>query len=281
MSQSVCVKVPGTTANIGPGFDCLGIALQVFNWVTVSKCENAQNDGMIAGAAAAYFKKAGVGDFGFDWKIEGDVPRSRGMGSSVTVRLGILHGLNVLAGKKLSPHELFEICSELEGHPDNAAPAAYGGFTIARANAPLQRYVVDAGLSFVLLIPDFEVATPDARKALPQTVSLHDAVVSASNAAAIAGAFASGDYEKLRGAFVDKLHQPYREPLVPFLTKTIEAGVGAGALGGWLSGSGSTIACITLQNAEAVAAAMLAASDSPRARTIITKADNAGVKIEG
>src|SRR6478752_2250669 len=89
MSQSACVKVPGTTANIGPGFDCLGIALQVFNWVTVSKSEKAQNDGMIADAATAYFQKAGVGEFGFDWKIDGDVPRSRGMGSSVTVRLGI------------------------------------------------------------------------------------------------------------------------------------------------------------------------------------------------
>jgi homoserine kinase len=174
---------------------------------------------------------------------------------------------------------VFELCAELEGHPDNAAPAAFGGFTIARKDGYFQRYRVDRELQFALLIPNFEVATSDARRVLPKTLSLSDAVISVSNACAIAGAFASRKYEKLAGCFEDRLHQPFREPLVPFLSRVIEAGIKAGALGGWLSGSGSTLACVTLGNVERVAGAMLAASGSQSARVVTTHADNAGVRI--
>jgi len=179
------------------------------------------------------------------------------------VRLGVLHGLNELSGSPLNPQELFELCAELEGHPDNAAPAAFGGFTIARGAGYLQRYRVDRELAFALLIPDFEVSTREARGILPKTLAFGDAVASVSNACAIAGAFASRDYEKL----------------VPFLSSVIDAGVKAGALGGWLSGSGSSVACVTLGNAERVAGAMLAACGRPGARAVTIRADNAGVRI--
>lgn len=277
--SSVRVAVPGTTANVGPGFDCLGIALNVCNVVTVTKAEELMHDGMVDQAAKAFFWKAHLAEFPYDWEIEGEVPRSRGMGSSVTVRLGILHGLNELAGRPLSAEALYLLCAELEGHPDNAAPAAFGGFTIARKDGSFQRYAVAEELKFVLLVPDFEVATPDARRVLPAMVSLEDAVISVGNAAAIAGAFASGNYAKLADCFEDRLHQPYREPLVPCLSDVLKAGCEAGALGGWLSGSGSTMACLTLENAEAVAQAMREASGLSTARTIITTADNQGVRI--
>jgi len=207
------------------------------------------------------------------------VPRSRGLGSSVTVRLGVLHGLNELAGSPLTRQEVFELCAELEGHPDNAAPAAFGGFTIARAGGYFQRYRVDRALGFALLIPDFEVSTSDARRVLPKTLPLGDAVVSVSNACAIAGAFAGREYEKLSGCFEDRLHQPFREKLVPFLSPVIDAGMAAGALGGWLSGSGSTVACLALGEVDRVAGAMLAAFGRPGARVMTTRADNTGVRI--
>ncbi len=277
--NSVRVKVPATTANLGPGFDCLGIALKVYNIVTVTTAKGQPEDAMIAAAAALYFKRAKKKPFGFDWKITGDVPRSRGLGSSVTVRLGILHGLNELSGAPLDAAEIFALCAELEGHPDNAAPAAFGGFTIARPGTALQRYDVAAKLGFALLIPDFEIATPDARKALPATIPFADAVASAASASAIAGAFAGGNYAKLTGCFGDRLHQPYREKLIPCLTKVIAAGEKAGALGGWLSGSGSTIACVTLGSAGKVAKAMLKASGLKDARILTTRADNTGVQI--
>jgi len=276
MSQAI-ISVPATTANLGPGFDCLGIALALGNRVTVSRADAAAPVGM-AGEAAEKFFAAAYGDrFGFEWSIAGEVPQSRGMGSSVTVRLGLLHGLNELAGKPLDAYRLFELCAELEGHPDNAAPAAFGGFAASKQGAKPICAPVDEALSFVLLIPDFEVSTPEARKVLPATLDRKRAVESCVNACRITAAFLTRDYEGLRGAFGDHLHQPHREPLIPFLTKVIAAGEDAGAIGGWRSGSGSTICCLTESDPERVAAAMLAAAASPGARTIITHADNRGV----
>lgn len=277
--QEATIQVPATTANLGPGYDCLGIALQIYNQVTVRRGKGAAPASkMVAEAAGAFFQKAELPYFDFDWSIQGEVPRSRGMGSSVTVRLGLLHGLNELCGKPLDSEALFQICAELEGHPDNAAPGAFGGFTVASHDGKFARFEVSPELQFVLLIPNFEIATPDARRFLPDTLPHKHAVISAANACRITAAFASGNYELLRGAFVDYLHQPHRLPLIPFLNRTIEAAEQAGALGGFLSGSGSTIACLTLSNAEGIAEAMLAAADTPNARVLFTCADNLGVR---
>lgn len=278
MPDKVRIQIPATTANLGPGFDSLGIALRLRNTVTVTRSETDPTESMIADAGAAFFGAAGVGKFGFGWKIGGDVPRSRGLGSSVTVRLGILHGLNALAGYPLNDADLYRLCVRLEGHPDNAAPAAFGGFAVCRPDGAHQRFAVSSRLSFVLLIPAFEVRTGDARRVLPDSVSLRDAAASLGYAASIAVAFASRNYEMLRGAFVDHLHQPHRARLVPGLDAVIGAGVAAGALGGWLSGSGSTVACVTTEDPERVAKAMLGAFDQSDAAVVTTKADNSGVR---
>jgi homoserine kinase len=277
---SSTIRVPATTANLGPGFDCMGLALQIYNFVTVSKASKGAPDAMADEAAAAFFKHSKKKPFAYQWSIRGEVPRSRGLGSSVTVRLGILHGLNEICGSPLTREEIFEICAELEGHADNAAPAAFGGFTIVSPGTELQRYRIDSSLEFVLLIPDYEVLTEEARSVMPKTIPFADAVYSTSHAAAVAGAFASRDYARLAGAFGDRLHQPYREKFVPFLEPVITAGRKAGALGGWLSGSGSTVACVTLGTPEDVAAAMLAASGLQHATAISARADNGGVRIE-
>lgn len=277
--STVSIRVPATTANLGPGYDALGIALQIYNRVTVRRGAPAEAHPMNAEVAGKFFPAGGVAPFDFDWSITGDVPRSRGMGSSVTVRLGLLHGLNELTGRPLSPDRLFELCAELEGHPDNAAPAAFGGFTVA-GGAKIARFPVSPDLRFVLLIPDFEVSTPAARKVLPAQIDRLGAARSCANACRITAAFASQDYALLRGAFEDHLHQPYREKaLLPFLSAVIAAGEKGGALGGFLSGSGSTICCVAETNAEAIATAMHAASGNAGARTLVTAADNEGVKL--
>ena len=228
-------------------------------------------------AGERFFAKSGLAPFPFLWSAQGDVPRSRGMGSSVTVRLGLLAGLNALGGGPLDRDVLFQICAELEGHPDNAAPAAFGGFTVA-GGPRIARFEVSDRLFFVLLIPDFEVSTPEARRVLPVELERLSAVSSCANACRITAAFASGEYELLRGAFVDGLHQPFRKSLIPFLDAVLAAGEGAGALGGFLSGSGSTICCVTLQDPERVASAMRAAA-SGEVRTVITHADNGGFVV--
>ena len=275
--NSVTTRVPATTANLGPGFDCLGIALDIANRVTIRRSAATAHPSIVSDAASAFFDSAGVAPFDFDWKITGDVPQSRGLGSSVTVRLGVLHGLNALSGAKQTATQLFEICARLEGHPDNAAPAAFGGFTVARAGAETLRCEVDAELKFVLLIPDFEVATPEARKVLPDAIPRRGAVTSVANACRITAAFMQHRYDLLRGCFADGLHQPFRESLVPLLPKAIAAGEKAGALGGFLSGSGSTICCITLDDAEGVATAMLETAP-PGSHVVVTAADNEGVR---
>jgi homoserine kinase len=212
---SVTISVPGTTANVGPGFDSFGIALGVANKIVVtSKPPSASHPSIVKDAADSFFLGSGLTPFEFSWKISGKVPQARGLGSSVTVRLGILMGLNALAGKPLSPGGLFRLCSGLEGHPDNAAPAVYGGFTIARSHLDPVRFTVSSALRFVLLIPDFEVETSAARKVMPKSIGVSEAASNAADAAVIAAAFATRNYKLLRGCFGDRLHQPFRAPLV-------------------------------------------------------------------
>jgi homoserine kinase len=275
--QQVTVRAPASTSNLGPGFDCLGVALRLYNQIAISRSRGGTIDAMMRSAAHAFFQRAKQKPFSFRGLITGDVPQSRGLGSSVTVRLGTVLALNELCGRPFQRQDVFEICAKLEGHPDNAAPAIYGGFNIVRG-VQRQTFTVSAQLHFVLLVPDFEIATDEARRLLPAKVDRLHAVENCRNAAVITAAFASREYEKLRGAFADHLHQPFRKKFIPFLDRVIAAAESAGALGAFLSGSGSTIGAIALRSPEKISRAMLAAANSPGSRTIITSADNRGAR---
>lgn len=279
--QQVTVRVPASTSNLGPGFDCLGVALRIYNSVTVTRDRSPEqpHPQIVSQAAGRFFKRARRRAFPFSFSIVEKIPRSRGLGGSATIRLGILYALNQLSGDPLDRATIFQLCAELEGHPDNAAPASLGGFTVVvgrRDGFPtVQRFIVLPRLYFVLLVPELEIRTSIARKLLPSKISHAAAVENCANACAIAAAFASKDYEKLRGVFADHLHQPFRTKLMPFLPYVIAAAEKAGALGAFLSGSGSTICAITLQHPDRVAAAMKRAARSS-SRTIVTRADNRG-----
>ncbi len=275
--QKVTIRVPASTSNLGPGFDCLGVALRLYNHVAVSRGRAEPPPKMIRSAGDAFFDRAGHRRFPFSCSIAAEIPQSRGLGSSAAVRLGVVHGLNALSKRPLQRLEMFEICARLEDHPDNAAPASYGGFNVVRAGQR-QSFTISAQLHFVLLIPNFEIPTEQARRLLPSRVDRLEAVENCQNACAITAAFASREYEKLRGAFTDHLHQPFRKKLIPFLDDVISAAESAGALGAFLSGSGSTICAITLRSPEKISRAMLSAADSPGARTLITAADNRGAR---
>ncbi len=277
----VTIRLPATTSNLGPGYDCLGVALQIYNEITLRRAigrSRVAAHPMAVEAGAAFFAAASVRPFRFEWSITGDVPVSRGLGSSVSLRMGVIAGLNALVGAPLDRRGIFDVCARLEGHPDNAAPAAFGGFTACDpAGAPPIRVTVDARLKFVLLVPDFEVRTDEARATLPKRISRVAAAASSGRACRIAAAFATKRYSLLRGMFTDEaFHQPHRESLVPILSRVIAAGEEAGALGGFLSGSGSTICCVTLTSAPRVAAAMFRAAGPGDSRTVVTSADNRG-----
>ncbi len=277
--QHVTVRVPASTSNLGPGFDCLGVALRIYNDVTVTRSIKSRPHTVVGEAADLFFHHTRRAPFSFSVSITGNVPPSRGLGSSVTLRLGVLHALNALTGNCVEPLSIFQLCARLEGHPDNAAPAVFGGFTVVRGQT-VQRFDVSGLLSFVLLIPDFEIKTSRARRILPPRIARAAAVENCANACAITAAFASGNYRNLRGAFADHLHQPYRKNLIPFLPRVIATAEKAGALGTFLSGSGSTICAITLQDRNKVAAAMKRSAGSTSFRTIITTADNNGAQIK-
>ena len=278
--QHITVRVPASTSNLGPGFDCLGVALRIYNSVTVTAGVLGRefHPQIVSQAADRFFKQARRRAFSFSCSIAEDIPRSRGLGGSATIRVGILHALNRLSGNPLDRLMIFQLCAELEGHPDNAAPAVFGGFTVVQGRA-VQRFDVSSSLFFVLLIPDFEIRTSKARRILPSRITHAAAVENCTNACAITAAFASRNYERLRGCFADHLHQPYRRKLIPFLPGVIAAAEKAGALGAFLSGSGSAICAITLQDPDRVAAAMKRAAGSTSSRIIVTGADNRGVRV--
>jgi len=276
--QQVTVRASASTSNLGPGFDCLGVALSLYNQVTVKSGTAGGGNRMVRDAARKFFAVANCKPFDFSCDILGNVPIGRGLGSSVTVRLGVLHALNEIARTNLSRDELFKLCAELEGHPDNAAPASFGGFTIARGT-DVQHFNVSPRLRFILLIPSFEISTIEARRLLPADILRTNAARNTANVAAIAAAFATRDYKRLRGCFVDYLHQPFRKKLVPFLDRVITAAERSGALGAFLSGSGSAICALALDDSKKIAAAMQRASRLFHTQTIITRADNRGVRI--
>ena len=292
--QQVTVRVPASTSNLGPGFDSLGIALRIYNRITIVRGASRSQDHprIVAEAADRFFKQTRGRAFSFSYSTTEQIPRSRGLGSSAAVRLGVLLALNFLSGSPLDRLIMFELCSELEGHPDNAAPAIFGGFTVAgsarfgdsrkfsgqRGVRTIQHFPVSPRLNFVLLVSPVEIATSTARKLLPLKISHAAAVRSCANACALTAAFVAQDYNKLRGAFGDYLHQPFRAKLIPFLPDVIDAAEQAGALGAILSGSGSTVAAVTLRAPNKVAAAMARAVKAP-GQTVITRADNRGAQI--
>ena len=282
--QKVTVRVPGSTSNLGPGFDCLGIALRIHNSVTVTRAASRySHPRIILETADRFFKQAERRAFPFSYSIMEQIPRCRGLGGSATVRLGILLALNRLSGDPLHRLAVFQVCAELEAHPDNAAPASLGGFTVVgsqRGVPTLQRFKVSSRVYFVLLIPDVEIQTKPARAILPSKISWISAVENCANACVTTAAFASQHYEKLRGTFSDHLHQPFRSKLIPFLPRVIAAAENAGALGAFLSGSGSTIAAVTLHRPQKIATAMLSAARTS-ARILITHADNRGAQVSG
>ena len=291
--QEITVRVPASTSNLGPGFDCLGVALRIYNDVTVARRASRQHlhPRIVSDAADRFFKQSRRRAFPFSYSVTENIPRSRGLGSSATIRLGVLLALNRLSGNPLDRFTIFRLCAELEGHPDNAAPATLGGFTVVQSKATVsvpqgqqdarpgfQRFAVSPRLYFVLFIPDLEIQTSRARNVLPSKISHIAAVENCANACALTAALVSHDYKKLRGAFADHLHQPFRTKLIPFLPSVVAAAERAGALGAFLSGSGSTIAAVTLNSSKKIAAAMARAAKIP-GRTIITHADNRGALV--
>jgi homoserine kinase len=299
-ADSVVVRVPASTSNCGAGFDTLGLALNLYNRVTVSRASganpvpdrpgDARAAQMVAEAATAFARASGHRAGGFRYRIEGNVPPARGLGSSVTVIAGVIAGLDALHGSSIGRQRLVGLVSAIEGHPDNAGASILGGFCVSRtdpatgAYVDSQRFEVPPHVAFVVASPPVEFATKESRGALPPMLPFFDAVKSINGAAYLVAAFASGDYARLSQVAGDFVHEPYRLPQVPGGSDAIAAGVAAGAWTGWLSGSGSSVLCVCDKpKADMVLKAMTAAfsrASMPSEARILT-ADNEGLAVEG
>lgn len=298
MISSVTVKVPGTTANIGPGFDCLGAALTLHNqfrfslaaealeiYVTGADADRVKTDSSnLVYQSFEYLYKA-IGRVPPDVRIdiEMQVPLARGLGSSATAIVGGLVGANALAGNPLSRDAVMQLAVDLEGHPDNVVPALIGGCQLAATGTSGEWVICEvpwhSAVVPIVAIPDFELSTQEARKVLPSDYSRADAIFNTAHLGLLLRGLELGREEWLRAALQDRIHQPYRQSLIPGYEAVQAAAIGAGAYGLVISGAGPTLLALT--SADAAGAVEVAIADAWVAQGISVQVKPLTIDTEG
>ena len=297
--MAVKILVPATSANVGAGFDALGLALSLHNTVTMEewdKLDIMASDGslvptgtsnLIYRSAKAVYEQLGKPIKGLRIRQENPIPMARGLGSrSACIVAGIL-GANALLGNPLTKRQMLTLATSIEGHPDNVAPAMLGGFVSSvfdEGQVFTARKEINEELAFAAFIPNFKLLTEKARAALPKTVDRRDAVYNLSRAALATAAFCDGDYELLRVATKDALHQQYRLPLIPGGERVFEIAWDLGAYAVYISGAGPTImAVVHRDNCEFFEKAEEALLEQPETMAFSLRrmlADNTGAVVE-
>ena len=253
------VKVPATSANMGAGFDCMGIALSLYNIIDVDILENGleiiddfpkvshNENNLIYRAMKVVFDRVGYTPSGILIKQKSQIPATRGLGSSSACIIGGMIGANILSGRKLSYKEILDMAAQMEGHPDNVTPALFGGLCVSAKDGECIKYKsikLIRKYKFAVMIPDFFVATRKSRCVIPDSFSKEDAVFNISRAALLVAALSNGDSELLKTAVGDRMHQPYRTEYIENMEEIFEKTYEAGSCGTYLSGSGPTILSI-------------------------------------
>ena len=256
--RKVTIRVPATTANLGPGFDAFGCALGLYTDVTfeetpfgleITGCDEAYTgpDNLAYTSFCAVMASLSEEVKGVKIHIDAHIPIARGLGSSAALLVAGAMGANVLHGNKLSTQGLLNITNAMEGHPDNLAPAFYGGLTASMVDNGLPvtvNFPLHPEWEIIALIPDFDLPTSKARAVLPQQVSRADAIYNVAHGAMVLKALELGDEKLLRNGMQDKLHQNYRRHLIMDYER-IEAFARTTGSAFCLSGAGPTLLCIT------------------------------------
>jgi homoserine kinase len=249
---SVVVRAPATSANLGPGFDCLGLALDLWNEVEATPGRLAADDdtNLILRAARAVYDAVGAPYPGFELRCTNRVILGRGLGSSAAaIASGVLLA-NTALGAPLDEPALLRLASALEGHPDNVVPALLGGVRVATCaqdgRVVQTRVPLAMRLGTVCFVPEMAIPTPHARGLLPSSVTMADAVFNVARSSLLVAALASGVPELLAEATRDRLHQQYRLPLFPAGATLLEAAMRAGALGAFISGAGPSVLALCM-----------------------------------
>jgi len=256
--EGVLVRVPASTANLGPGFDTLGMALQLHLWVSMKPADQAiirlhgsdlegvptDESNLIYRIAQKVFDEAGIDRRPIEMEVYSEIPLTRGLGSSASAIIGGLVAANQLIGEPLDAGRLYDMATAIERHPDNVGASLIGGIVAAAWDGEHTTYArvePDRYLSTVVAIPQFQLETKQARGVLPSQVDMAKAVFNISRSSLLVAALSSGRYDILSEAMKDCLHQPYRAPMIPGMTHILEHAVQHGALGVALSGAGPTL----------------------------------------
>ncbi len=256
--KRVTIRVPATTANLGPGFDAFGCALSLYTDVTfeetesgleITGCDEAYTgpDNLAYTSYCAVLASLSEEVRGVKIHINAQIPVCRGLGSSAALLVAGAMGANVLRGSKLSTQGLLNITNAMEGHPDNLAPAFFGGLTASMVDNGLPvcvNFPLHPDWEFLALVPDFDLPTPHARAALPTEYDRGDAVYNIAHGALVLKALELGDEKLLRNAMQDRIHQPYRKKFIKDYEK-IESLIRTTGAAFCLSGAGPTLLCIT------------------------------------
>lgn len=300
MMKKVKVRVPATSANLGAGFDSLGAALRLYNYIEAEETESGlsieicgdtggflpvDEKNLVYKTMAYLFEQAEYTAKGLSLKLENHIPVTRGLGSSSACIVGGLLAANALCGEPFSRRELMCMAAKLEGHSDNSTAAFAGGFTISiyeKEDLFYYSHPIKDDLKFVLLIPDFTVTTKKARSTLPGSYPLRDVRFNISHAALTVAAILSGEYENLLCAVDDRIHEPYRKNFIEGYQKIHNRLKSYGALGTYISGSGPTmISLVEGDDAEDFMADMreYMQKSHPNWSVLLLDADNGGAKL--
>lgn len=293
------IQIPATSANLGAGFDALGLALTFYNYVEVEESDRIDiksSDGLdiptdeknlIYISAKDLFNVCGKKLDGLKLRQTNSIPMARGLGSSSACIIAGLVGANKMLGDPLTKDDLVDLSAQIEGHPDNTAPALLGGIVTAVFDGRKVHWVkqeVFTKLKFVAVIPDFELKTEQARACLPKEIAHKDAVYNLSRAALFSASLLTGKFENLRTAVDDKLHQPYRMELIPHCREVFDIAYTHGAYGAYISGAGPTIMAIVDESNTYFAGKMKFSLDNAGLsgwQVYEFRIDNEGTKIIG
>ena len=293
------VSVPATSANVGAGFDSLGLAVSMHNVFTFEECDGIQitsvdgthvpagSNNLVYRSARVVYDQLGIPLRGLRITQRNDIPMARGLGSSSACIVAGILGANALLGSPLTQRQMLTLATSIEGHPDNVAPAMLGGFVTSvydEGQVYSVRKPIDEELAFAAFIPNFKLLTEKARAALPKTVDRADAVYNLSRAALATAAFCDGDYELLKVATKDALHQQYRLPLIPGGERIFELAWDLGAYAVYISGAGPTImAVVHRDNSDFFGRAEELLAETPETLAFSLRrmlADNTGAVVE-
>lgn len=289
------IRVPASSANLGPGFDCFGIAWQLYNelefepggtGLEISGCDERYcgENNLAYRAYKAVLERRGLACEPLRIRfLRSDIPISRGLGSSSALLVGGVIAANALHGLNMSRDELLSVATALEGHPDNVAPALFGGLTVSAVEAgiPLSvHFPLSSELNFTALVPPFELSTELSRGVLPHQVPRADAIFNVSRSALLLSALGSGDTGLLRAAMADRLHEPYRVTLIEGFDTARGLAYKCGADAMCISGAGSTLLCVSTSEGFAGRIADDLHAALPGWRVIPLQADFNGAYIE-